>query len=295
MSQKERKVLDKQGQFLQVIKDGRKRENADWTESRIVLSNRRLVLAHSDGNRTIELSDVDDIGGRYDVNQAIARVSEYTAVRFGDQGEQVVLLTTPQNPAVLENKLYKALLDRETVLVRHPAVKGGVIQDTEWQKSRIKLDLTDQDAVALALSDGTFVEIQRDDISEFTTAEQLVHDENRQVLKVEHTDENNTSVQTHISGDQRHCSFMEELFQEGAERSKIGVELSYPEQKVLMALYSGVSPFEIPDFVDMDVEQVEDIYEELVELDVLDERQRRTEVELTAQGRKIASGAMEDE
>ncbi len=292
MAQRERKLLDKPGRFLQAVKAGRRREDVGWITGRILLSNQRLVLASEAGSRTIPLSAVKDIGGRFDHNQTIARVSEYTAVRFGDQADNVLLLTASKDPDEIEQQLYSAVLDHARIVARHPAVEGGVITDAEWTEATVKVT---PEAVDVALTDGSFTEIELDDISEFSAAEQDVRDERQTVLKVEHTTEDGTSVQTYLSGDQRHCAFLESLFREGEERSEIGVDLEYPEQKVLMALHSGVSPFEIPEFVDMDVERVEEIYEHLIELDVLSEVRKRREVELTARGRKIASGAMESE
>ncbi len=292
MSQREQKLLDTPGRFLQAVKDGRRREDVGWITGRILLSNRRVVLASDAGTRTIPLDSISNIGGRFDHNQAIARVAEYTAIRFGDREEQVILLTASKDPEEIEAQLYSAVLNHARILARHPAVEGGVITDAEWVEATIKVD---DEVVDVALTDGTFTEIELDDISEFSTTEQTVLEEQRDVLKVAHTTEEGTSVQTHLSGSQRHCAFLESLFREGEERSEIGVELEYPEQKVLMALHSGVSPFDIPEFVGMDIEQVEEIYDRLIELDVLSEVRKRREVELTARGRKIASGAIESE
>ena len=47
---------------------------------------------------------------------------------------------------------------------------------------------------------------------------------------------------------------------------------------MLVALYSGVSPFEVPDFVGMDVEAVEETFDSLVEKGVLTEKRVRREV-----------------
>lgn len=292
MSRQEQKLLDTSGRFAQVVKNGRRREDAAWIPGRILLSNRRLVLASGEGSRTIPLSSVTDIGGRYDVNQAIARVSSYFAVQFGERGDHVILLTINDNDTDLGETFYSALLDHQHIIARHPAVEGGVITDTNWVDGQLKIE---SDVVNIALTDGTFIEIDLDDISEFSTTEQDVREDRRTVLKVGHTAEDSTSVQTYITGSDRHCAFLSSLLRKGDERSEIGVDLDYPEQKVLMALHSGVSPFEIPEFVDMDIEQVEEIYEDLIELDVLEEVRTRREVELTARGRKIASGAIESE
>jgi len=59
-----------------------------------------------------------------------------------------------------------------------------------------------------------------------------------------------------------------------------------------MALYSGVSSFEVPEFLDMDPDDVEETYEQLIELDVLQEVRIRREVALKPRGRNIASESM---
>jgi len=294
MSRTERILLDGTGRFLQVVKDGRTLEEAGWIEGRVLLSNERLVLAGNEGTRTIRLEDVDEFGGRYDVNQSITRVPHYTSVRVGNQ---VLLVTTAKDPEELERKLYSALLDHESVFARHPAVQGGVLQGTEWHTAQLK---TEPDVLNVALTNGTLAEIELDDISELTATEQTLSvgdldAEERRVLKVEHSNAKSTSVQTYLSGDDRTVGFLQSLLREGEARSAIGVDLTVEEKQVLMALHSGVSPFEIPEFVDMDVDRVEEIYERLVDLDALDLIRKRREVELTARGRKIAGGAMDDE
>ena len=83
MSKSERKLLDTTGRFTQVVRDGNKMNDIDWTDGRILLSNRRLVLAGTEGKRTLQLSKVDRIEGRYDVNRTIAQVTDYVSVRLG--------------------------------------------------------------------------------------------------------------------------------------------------------------------------------------------------------------------
>ncbi|SDM17559.1 hypothetical protein SAMN04487949_1150 [Halogranum gelatinilyticum] len=284
MSDSEYKITDTQGKFMQVVRDGRKLNDADWTPGRLILSNRRLVLVGNGGKRTIPLSKVGKLGGRHDANQTVARVSGYVSLRFGKD----VILVAAADHDEFELDLYRALLDQRVVLARHPAVAGGVVQDTEWEKGRLKVD---DDALNLALQSGTFVELDLDDIGTVTSTERTVFDEKRLVLEAEHT-EGSTSVQTHLSGSEQQCLVMESFLKKGEERSKADIDLSERENEVLMALYSGVSPFEIPTFLGMDVDDVEDIFERLVDLEVVEEVRIRREVALKPRGRNIASEAM---
>jgi helix-turn-helix protein len=100
------------------------------------------------------------------------------------------------------------------------------------------------------------------------------------------------SVETHLSGQEHHISVLKQLLEEGAERNRADLDLEPTERRVIMALYSGVSPFGISEFVGIDVEKVEEIYDRLIELDVVEVVRERKEVSLTAQGRKVAGEAM---
>lgn len=287
MTEGEHKLADTRGKFAQVIKNERKLSDAAWTGGRIILSNRRVVLAGSEGKRAIALAAIDGIGERYDLNQEIARVSDYVALELDDG----VVLVAPEDPDGFETVLFRALLDREMVLAKHPAVEGGVVQDAEWHKARLKLE---EESLALAMADGTFVEIELDDVGQVEEGERTVIDEKRRVVEVAHVEEG-TSVQTYLAGPARRCSFVETLLGRGAERNQASLDLDETEKEVLMALYSGVSPFELPDFVGMDVDTVEETFDRLIDLDVLEEVRVRREVTLTTRGRNLASESINEQ
>jgi len=284
VSESERKLMDTTGRFTQVIKDGNKLGDIGWTDGRILLSNRRVVLAGTNGKRTIQLSKVDKIDGRYDVNQAVAQVTDYVSVRTG----QDVFLISTGDSEEFERTLHKTIVDGNIVLVKHPAIEGGVVQDVGWNKARVKVDA---EAVNLAVEDGSFVQIEIDDVGTVDRDERTIKSTERPVLEAEHT-ESGTSVETYISGNEKHCSVIESVLQRGAERNASSIDLGKEEKEVLMALYSGVSSFEVPEFLDMDPDDVEEIYEQLVELDVLQEVRIRREVALKPRGRNIASESM---
>lgn len=287
MAQSESPIADTRGRFAQVVKSGRTLDDARWTNGRVLLSDKRLVLVGNDGKRTISLASVEDLGGRHDVNQVIASVSKYVTLQWDDN----VLLVSTKDPMSFEADLFKALLDQELFLVRHPAVEGGVVQDTDWEKARIKIQ---EDAVSVATSSGEFVEIELDDIGAVDISERSVRDSRRSVIEVEHAIRG-ISLETHFVGTDRHAAFLEQMFRGGQQRSRAELDLSQDEKEVLMALYSGVSPFEIPDFTGQEIDDVEATFERLVELDVLDVVRTRLEVSLTTRGRNLASEAISDQ
>jgi hypothetical protein len=286
----ETKVADTRGRFLQALRDGREVNDAAWTNGRILLSNRRIVLAGTAGKRTFPLSAIERVGGRFDVNQRVATVSDYLALQF-DGGENVVLVA-PAEYESFEMDLYDALLSSTKFLIRHPAVEGGVVQNTEWEPGRVKVEV---DGVSVATVSGTFVEVQLDDIGDTEMGRRTVREEQREVIEVEHSDDDGTSVETYVSGPERAVDILRSLLQIGDEQTETSLDLSQQDKQVLMALYSGVSPFDIPSFLGIDVDQVEDLFVRLIDHDVVDEVRVRHEVELNARGRSIAADAIDEQ
>lgn len=284
MSQPEKKIADTQGKCLQAVREGRKMRDATWQQCRIVLTSERLVLV-ADGERSFPLEALNELGQRMDVNQSVASESSYLTLQVGKD----VWLVSASDHDAFEADFYRAILDGAIVYARHPAVVGGVVQSSEWQRGRLKVTA---EAVRMVLEDGQRFVIHRDDIGEFESDQRMVAGEERNVLEVEHTDEEGRSVESHISGREHHISVLEQLLEEGARRNRADLDLSATEERVVMALHSGISPFAISDFVGIDVEQVEEIYDRLIELEVVEVVRERKDVGLTARGRKVAGEAM---
>ncbi|MFC7097353.1 CheF family chemotaxis protein [Halobaculum marinum] len=270
------------------MKGGRKLNDVSWSKGRIILSNKRVVLVGNGGKRTLALSSVDGIGGRYDANQEIQRVSNYVSLRIGDD----VFLIAAEEHDEFRTDLYRAFLDRKVIKARHPAIKGGVVQDTEWEQARVKVEA---DGISIAQQSGAFVRLELDDIGTLEETERTVMDEKASVIEAEHTDDEGTSVQTYLSGQPWIVAVIKSYLGEGRDRNRGAVELSESEREVLMALYSGVSSFEVPNFLGMSVDRVEEIFERLIEAEVLEEVRTRREVALEPRGRNIASEAMNEQ
>ena len=284
MAEEETPIADQQGRFAPVVRDGHKLSDIEWLPARLLLSDKRLVLATNDGTETISLSAIDGVRSRTDVTEPIAKVSSYLSVQAGDD----VTLVAPADHDAFEQALYNAILDQQAVLVDHPAVAGGVVQDSDWTKGRLTVD---PGSVALATADGRLVEIEIDDVGQVDQTVTAVAGTDRPVVAVEHTEED-TVVETHVSAPRTRAAVLASLLEAGVQ-ARTDADLSEAETEVVMALYSGVSPFEIPEFVGMDVDRVEEIYDRLVEAGVLDRERVRREVELRPRGRHVASEATE--
>lgn len=288
MSQSERRLADTPGRFLKVVDGGSEVESPKWSNGRVLLSNRRLILVTKGGKRTIPLSSVKSLKGSGEGSRSVGGVSNFTTIR---EEENVLLLSTKEHRS-FERDLCAALLQKEKILLRHPAVEGGVVRETEWEPARIKLG--DDEQVDMATTSGSYIPVDLHDVGKVSVAERTVRDKTRKVVEVEHSEEG-TSVETHLAGTSRLSSFLKVLFDNGLEKQSGPVELDEQEKQVLMALYSGISPFEIPEFTGIEVDATEETYERLIEREVLSEVRVRREVELTPRGRNLASQAMNDE
>jgi hypothetical protein len=284
MSGSEKKIEDTQGQYMLAVREGRDMNNAEWQQCRVVLTDQRFVIIGEE-KTSLPLEEIDELGDRYDVNRAATRVGNYSALHVGEN----VYLVTTEDHETFETNFFRAVLDGAIVYVKYPAVVGGVVQSAEWQRGRTKVS---KEEIRIVLEDGQKFLIDRDDIGDMDTDEKEVAGERRAIIEVEHTDDEGNSVETHLSGQEYHISVLKQLLEEGAQRNRANLDLSPVEQRVVMALYSGVSPFAISEFVGLDPDRVEEIYDQLIELDVVEVVRERKEVVLTAQGRTVAGEKM---
>jgi helix-turn-helix protein len=283
MSNTEKKIADTQGKYLLAVSQGQRLTDAEWQNCRIILTTERIALL-TDDKRQIALDDIDRIADRFDVNQQSAGVSDYVGFHVGED----VLLVSASNHAEFETDFYRASLNGAVIQVQHPALKGGVVQNAEWTKGRLKVS---DEALRVAMADGQAVTIDRADIGDLVVEDKDIGGEERAVIEVEHSEEG-ISVETHLAGDEFHATVLQVMLEESAEKNRADLDLSSTEKRVIMALHSGVSPFDIPNFVGIDVEKTEEIFDRLIELDVISVVRERTEVNLTTKGRRVAGERM---
>lgn len=279
MSDEEHTVVDVSGDYRYAVRDGEPVESPSWRSCRIMLTSERLVLATSDGQRAIALENVS-IPGDPDVVPAAVDAGGAVPVRVGES----VLLLDAGSDEDFEAALSRAVL-KEAVLLAKPG------HDAEWSKARVRLD---DDRVVVGLPGGRTTGFDADEIESVERGRATVRDAERPVVTVEHQDDGQ-AVETAFSGRERHVRAISRLLEGAMEGGGGDTELTETEREVLVALYSGVSPFEMADFVGLEVDEVERIYERLLEIGAVEEVRVRTEVALTSQGRTLASQAMNEE
>jgi len=289
MSEGEQKLVDTSGDYLYAVKDGQPLPDADWRSCRIVLTNERLVLATNGGKRAIAHKQITLPAEDDDPIPEDLAVGSALPLRIGDN----VVAVDAGKVDDFESEYCRAALHDEVILVKHRAIVGGVVQDdASWSKARFRFE---DDRITLGLPGGQTATFEIEDVGTVESSQGTVNGDQRTVVAVEHTDDEDRSVETHFSGTDRHTRALETLLGKVIEDREGDFELSSTEKEVLMALYSGVSPFEIAGFVGIDVDEVEEIYQKLLDVGAVDKVRERTEVTLNAQGRNLASEAMSEE
>lgn len=320
----EQKLLDVSGRMARAASNGQSLNDADFVRGRLIITDARVVFITDKGKKTIPLTDVESIGSDTVGSELLSRIPN--AVTIQTDTDTYVLATEGDKP--VKSVMYEATINGSVILVRHPVVIGGVVQDdANWTKARIKLQ---DPTLDMALSSGKLVQIDLSGVSDVTTVQRDVtppganDGENRFVTEITHTmyrpedavtgedqqggrsqltgtQENvdgpvtAIDVETHITGKHRVARTIANTAGEFLSRIRAGVELDEDEREIVTALYSGMSPFEVPDFLGMDVDEVEQTYQELVENNVLNEVRKRSEVELAQRGRTLATEIMQEE
>jgi len=289
MSEGEQKLVDTAGDYLYAVRDGQQLSDPDWQSCRIVLTNERLILSTNGGKQAIPHSKISVGTDDETLLPEQFQDASATPLRIGTN----VILVDAQQFDDFEQEYCRAALHDEVILVKYPAIVGGVVQEEAgWSKARFRLD---DDKISLGLPGNETVSFPLEDVGTIETATQQVMGESRRVVQVEHTDEQGRSVETHFSGVEWHSRALSSLLTKIIEQRGDDYELTPTENQVLMALYSGVSPFEMADFVGIDVDEVEEIYQKLLDVGAVDKVRERTEVTLNAEGRNLASEAMNEQ
>ncbi len=298
---KEVKIEDIIGKFISPLTSGGKVfRDARWVPGRLILSNKNIWLIGKDRKRKIPLGHIFDIGGRLDLNDEIARTPIYLLIKhYGPQKENRVSLITSSNRKDLEkfrSSLLELLLNRKIVLIKYPVKKGGVVQrNVKWEKAQLAVK---DNKIRMVTESGKLIKIDLDKIQLVKKDEREVNQEMKQVLDIQFSeleDEMEFTVECYIHGRDEILNALQQFIYNGFDRVAADIQLSDVEKQIIMSLYTGVSPFEIPNFLGLDVDQVEEIYDKLIKLGVLKEVRKRKEVVLTTRGKNLASEALGSE
>lgn len=265
----------------------------DPPTGRILLSQRRLVLAADDYKETIPLSSVFDVK----VGQVPPEMAGYfndtvtVAYRTDDRRGVAAIEGNDTNIDRFATVLFKVLLNGTKALVRHPAKVGGRVVETDAHKAR--LDVT-QGALSFEGCPEPFTVDLRAVVSVERTQRDL-GDGTRPVISFRHIDDGtavtsqvgmNSGRLTNILGRYirlRYADVKEELED---------VELGEEETEVLVAAYSAGPSVSLSKVVDIEPQRLTMLLNGLIDEGLLVDTDEGTK--LTAKGRVVVGQRIEN-
>ncbi|NUE01360.1 hypothetical protein HUB97_02495 [Halorubraceae archaeon YAN] len=260
---------------------------------RVLLSRKRLVLAHDGGKTTIPLSSVSDIN----VGTVPAKLSEFfsdtiTLAYSIDDGRNVAVIESGgDNVGRFKTVLFKTLLGGHKVKVKHPAKVGGRVTDASTKTAKLKLS---KGSLRIVTRDGS-VTIDLSTVTNFRRGQYDIAGKKRPTIEVTHM-HNGTAKTTFISlPNNRKLNLLgrylqleyKDVMEEIAE-----IEVSPEQTEVLVSLYSAGGQAELGEIVTGDVATVQLVLETLRKNALISEN--GSALSLTAKGRVVATEQIED-
>lgn len=270
-------------------------------------------------------ANLADVGMRIPDNVKLDPTKDHFGLRFygGKRGDLYVILTLGENPLIFDEKKFESfidtvfmiLLNKQRVMIQFARIKGGAINmESEWTEGEIRI-LSTRGTKDAAIVQGKNVISLFYDLEDVEVEEKEFENKKINALKLKHL-HRNESVTSYVYIPNRKvglflvryllnynpkskeimekiASEFEEIQQEIEEEIKRELKelerLSPEEQQILLALYSGIHPLELHQFLGISEEEVERIYDEMIDKGFLKIVMIRKIVDLTMDGRKIVN------
>jgi len=268
----------------------------DPVKGRVLLSQKRLVLAASDSDKiTIPLSAVFDVAVGH-VPPGLGDFFDSTVtVAFERSGNRYVACISADEAKVdkFSTVLFKAILNGSDASVKHPARVGGRVTDRAFTPTKLSVER----GIVRFVADEHAVEIRLGNVTGFDRNTREVAGADRPVLEIRHMENGQSTVTMAATDSSRTLSILGRYIR--LEYSELmadleDIDLSTDETEILVALYSGAGTegISLPAIVDEDPQQVTMALNSLREDGLLADTDEGTT--LTPKGRVVVSNHLED-
>lgn len=259
---------------------------------RILLSQRRLVLASEDGRTTITLQNVFDVAVGTVPNDLQSFFSDTVTVAYvdGDAKRTAVIEGEPEPMAQFQRILFKALLGGVSVRVRSPAKTGGRV--VEGNDRTAAVSLGDGEISFVDCEDPFTIDLST--VSDFERDERTINGTTRPTLSITHVPESGSITSLVSVPSQRTLSVLGRYIKlEYAEVMDDVRELDLNEEQleILVSLYSAGGEASISSIVTDDATEATLILDTLREDGLVADGEAATT--LTPKGRMVVSTYLE--
>lgn len=267
-------------------------DTPDPRRGRVVLSQKRLVLAGDDSKVTIPLSAIFDVSvGR--VTKELTEFFEHTvAVGYRKDGtsRSAIIECGKDELERFTHVLFKALLDGASVLLKHPARVGGRVTDAESERSRLRIQ---PDFVGFT-GESSAVKIEISRVIGFEREQRTLGGQKQGIVSIR-SFRGGDAVTTEIAlPSERETNlfgrFIRQVYSDLREDLQ-GVDISDDEIEVLVALYTAGGDTNLARVLDADSSRVTMLLNSLQEKGLVEDD--GGEIGFTNQGLMVVSNRVE--
>lgn len=259
---------------------------------RILLSQRRLVLASDSGRTTIGLKQVFDVAVGTVPSDLQSFFSDTITVAYvdGDAKRTAVIEGEPEPMDRFQRILFKTLLDGVSVRVRSPAKVGGRVVDGDVQRAAVSLG---DGGIGFVDCEDPFT-VDLSTVMDFDRGEHTIDGTPRPTLSITHAPETGAITSLVSVPSERTLGvlgrFIKLEYAEVMEEVR-GLDLTDEELKILVSLYSAGGEASISTIVTGDATQTSMVLETLREGGLVADGETATA--LTPKGRMVVNTYLE--
>lgn len=262
-------------------------------QGRVVLSQKRLVVATGENRTTVPLKTIYDVSIGYVPPKLEEFFRDTVTIAYErTDGRSVVFLEAGSDKVKrFKTLLFKALLNKTTVFVKHPARVGGRIMDQSFGPAV----LTVQPGTVMFGDRSDPFTIELPTVTHFEKIEREVGGSNRPIISVRHV-ENAQTVTSEIAMDSSRKMnvfgrFVRLEYSE-AQSELARISVSDEEIETLVALYSHGDTMSVAKVLGKDTSRVTMLLNDLQKKGLLEEDENGMAV--TTHGQLLVSKRIED-
>ncbi|WP_436923530.1 CheF family chemotaxis protein [Halosimplex amylolyticum] len=266
---------------------------AEPVKGRILLSEKRLVLAGDEGKVTIPLTTIFDIAVGHVPDGLGEFFSSTVTIAFERSGKRMVAAVEADDDKIekFTTVLFKAILNGTDMTVKHPARVGGRVTDEPFVPAKLFLK---PETVRFRRADDT-VDVDLSTVSDFDRLTREINGTEQPVLAVRHLNGGQAALSLGAMDSPRKMSILGRFLR--LEYSDLmsdleDVSLSEEQVELLVAVYSTGPGVSLASVLDMEGSQVTMVLNDLKADDLVVDADDGPK--LTPKGRVVVSKHLED-
>ncbi|WP_440005554.1 CheF family chemotaxis protein [Halomicrococcus sp. SG-WS-1] len=267
-------------------------EDPEPVRGRIVLSQKRLVLATGGSKTTIPLAAVFDVSVGHVPDELESFFNDTLTVAYErDHGRHTAVIEAgTEEVGQFKTLLFKAMLSGTPVRVKHPARVGGRVTDGEFEAGKIRIQPGRVEFCGVSEP----FEVELSAVTYFQKQRREVGGDERTVVAIRHASEGQTVTSEFAVASKHKLNLLGRYFRlEYSEVAKEAerVDTSEREMEALVAIYSGASSGNLAGALGIDAGSAAMLLSDLEEKDLVDDDGER--LSLSPAGKMLVSDRIE--